>query len=116
MLRRNNDIPRWRKRLLLVLIGVSLLGGIGWATSPRPKLLRTPESISSSFESTIQSVAQQVDAAMNVDIASHGLATANAADWRAITRRISLALIGNGLSLEEIRVVEQVPEDRRPTW
>ena len=115
-LRDKEDTPRWRKRLLLVLIGASLFAGIGWATSPRPKLLRTPESISSSFESTIQTVAQQVDGAMNADIASHGLKTAKVADWRLITRRISLALIGNGLSLEEIRVVEQVPEDRRPTW
>ena len=115
-LRRHNDIPRWRKRLLLVSIGASLLVGIGWATSPRPKLLRTPESISSSFESNIESVAQQVDDAMNADIAGHGLVSANAADWRTITRRISLALIGNGLSLEEIRVVEQVPEERRPAW
>ncbi len=111
-----NDIPRWRKRLLLFVVGITLLGGIGWATSPRPKLLRAPESISSDFESTVQSVAHQVDDAMNADIASHGLRKASAADWRTITRRISLALIGNGLSLEEIRVVEQVPEDRRPTW
>ena len=106
----------WRKRLLLIAIGISLLAGIGWATSPRAKLLRVPESISSSFDTTIQSVAQQVDQAIQTDMASHGLAKAKPANWRTITRRISLGLIGNGLSLEEIRVVEQIPEDKRPTW
>ncbi len=111
-----SDTARWRKRLLLIAFGISLLAGIGWATSPRAKLLHKPESISSSFDTTIQSVAQRVDQAMNADIASHGLAKAKSSDWRAVTRRISLGLIGNGLSLEEIRVVEQIPEDRRPTW
>lgn len=113
---RSRDHSRWKKRFLLVGIVLSLLGGISWATSPRPKLLRTPESISSHFDPAIQSVSQQVDEVMNADILSHDMSTAKVADWRAITRRISLALIGNGLSLEEIRVLEQMPEERRTVW
>ena len=110
------DRARWRKRFLLIAVGISLLAGIGWATSPRAKLLHSPESISAIFDTGIQSVAQRVDQAMNEDIASNGLAKAKPSDWRTVTRRISLGLIGNGLSLEEMRVVEQIPEDRRPTW
>ena len=113
---RSRDHSRWKKRFLLVGIVLSLLGGISWATSPRPKLLRTPESISSHFDPAIQSVSQQVDEVINADILSHDMSTAKVADWRAITRRISLALIGNGLSLEEIRVLEQMPEERRTVW
>ncbi len=101
---------------MLIGIGLSLLGGIGWATSPNPKLLLAPESIASNFDAAIQSVAQQVDEAINADIARLGLSKAKATNWRAITRRISLALIGNGLSLEEIRVLEQMPEERRSIW
>jgi len=113
---RPTKTPRWRKRLLLVLIGSLLIGGISWATSPRAKLLRPPESIPSNFESNIYSVALMVDNAINDSISANGLQKANAADWLVITRRISLALIGNGLSLEEIRVIEQVPEAQRHIW
>ena len=108
--------PRWRKRLLFAGLGLSLLVGVSLATSPRPKLLYEPKSIPSRFDATIQLVANQVDDAINVDIAAYGLSKAKAADWRAITRRISLALIGNGLSLEEIRVLEPVSEKSRPEW
>lgn len=105
--RRSRGLSRWEKRFLLVGIGLLLLLGISWATSPLPKLLRAPQSIATNFDTSIQSIAQQVDKAINADIASHGLSKAKATDWRAITRRISLALIGNGLSLEEIRVLEK---------
>lgn len=107
---------RWRKRLLLVSLGGVLLLGIGWATSPRAKLLHDPEFISTNFESAIQSVAHDVDRAMDVDISTHSLMKAKPADWRTIARRTSLALIGNGLSLEETRVAEQIPEDKRTIW
>jgi len=120
-----NDIPpildsnipkRWHKRLLLVSLGIALVLGIGWATAPRAKLLHGSESIATRFETTIQSVAKEVDRAIDEGIVSHQLTKAKTADWRTITRRISLALIGNGLSLEETRVVEQVPTENRPVW
>ena len=38
------------------------------------------------------------------------------ADWLTICRRLSLALVGNGMSLEEIRAIEQVPEKDRVRW
>ncbi|MEM7478397.1 MAG: DUF1553 domain-containing protein [Planctomycetota bacterium] len=42
--------------------------------------------------------------------------TAPRADDLTIARRISLALVGNGMSLEEIRALMLVPEDRRVEW
>ncbi len=110
------DVLRWRKRLLLIIVVISLFGSITWATSPRARLLHPPESIASNFETSIEAVANRVDRAIDAKIASSGLSKAKLADWRTVTRRISLALIGNGLSLEETRVVEQVPEDRRAFW
>jgi len=44
------------------------------------------------------------------------LSSSDAADWKTICRRLSLALIGNGLSLEDIRVLEKVPEEDRVGW
>lgn len=48
---------------------------------------------------------QQLDA--------QGLASAPAADWLAICRRMSLATVGSGLSLEEIRHLQRLPVDQR---
>lgn len=107
---------RWRKRLLLVSIGFGLVFGIAWATSPRAKLLHDRESIATRFEPTVQAVALEVDEAMNAEIARLGLTKAKPADWRTVARRISLALIGNGLSLEEARVAEQLPDEQRSIW
>ncbi len=42
-----------------------------------------------------------------------GLQSAERADWLTVCRRMSLALVGNGLSLEEIRQLEQLPESQR---
>ncbi len=109
-------VRRWHKRLLLVVLCFGLVLGIAWATSPRVKLLHNTESVASRFESSIHTVAEQVDRAMNAEIAGRGLAKANPADWRTVARRTSLGLIGNGLSLEESRAVEQLPEEQRAIW
>ncbi|EMI16467.1 putative secreted protein, partial [Rhodopirellula maiorica SM1] len=42
-----------------------------------------------------------------------GIRRAEDADWLTICRRMSLALVGSGLSLEEIRRLEAMPESRR---
>lgn len=42
-----------------------------------------------------------------------GMSSAPEADWMTICRRVSLALVGCGLSLEEIRELESVPESDR---
>ncbi|WP_083904955.1 DUF1549 domain-containing protein [Rhodopirellula sp. SWK7] len=48
---------------------------------------------------------EQIDAA--------SLQTAPPADWLTVCRRLSLALVGTGMSLEEIRDLESHPEDER---
>lgn len=47
------------------------------------------------------------------DLKEAKLQKANHADWLTLCRRLSLALVGSGLSLEEIRNLEQLPEEKR---
>ena len=56
---------------------------------------------------------QRVNADWKHTLANHGLDHANPANWLTVCRRLSLALVGNGLSLEEIRALEQIEESRR---
>jgi hypothetical protein len=108
--------PRWKKRVLFGSCAIGLLAGIGWATSPRPKLLKPTEAIASQFEPSVREVASRVDDAIDQEIERLGLPKASDAPWMTVARRLSLALIGNGLSIEEIRVLEQVPEQDRIAW
>ncbi|MEM6473680.1 MAG: DUF1549 domain-containing protein, partial [Planctomycetota bacterium] len=58
-------------------------------------------------------VVSAVDAAHAETVDRADLQMVDAADWLAICRRMSLALVGSGLSLEEIRQLERLPEDDR---
>ena len=46
-------------------------------------------------------------------LASQGLESAPMADWMTVCRRMSLSLVGSGMSLEEIRNLEQYPQQER---
>ncbi|MEQ1827653.1 MAG: DUF1553 domain-containing protein [Pirellula sp.] len=108
--------PFWKKRLLsLGFVGVLLIG-VGWATAPKARLSQRVDEVSEKVDVTVQSIVGHVDSAMNADIEHHQLSKADQADWYTIVRRIGLALIGNGSSLEEIRVLEQLPAPERIGW
>lgn len=62
-----------------------------------------------------QSVVGQLDQIRERQLDDQGFSSAAEADWMTICRRLSLALVGSGLSLEDIRLLEQVPEDLRET-
>jgi hypothetical protein len=107
---------RWKKRLLLLGTMVVIAGTILWGTSERPMLLRQPEEISDRFPEGILEVAREVDAEFDSHADEKGLEVALPADWNLIARRLSLALVGNSLSLEEFRAVERIEESRRTAW
>jgi hypothetical protein len=44
------------------------------------------------------------------------LELAEKAEWHTVCRRISLSLVGTGMSLEEIRALEQIEESDRVRW
>jgi hypothetical protein len=54
-----------------------------------------------------------IDRTWKQSLGVHGLECAPLADWMTICRRMSLALVGNGMSLEEIRQLERLPESQR---
>jgi hypothetical protein len=55
----------------------------------------------------------QIDQRWGESLDDLGIEPAEMANWLTICRRVSLALVGNGLSLEEIRELEQLPESVR---
>lgn len=107
---------RWRKRGLLFVCGLTLIGSVIWATSPRPRLSARSEQTAIPRDESFHEIVGDVDREMDQAIEQASLPSSEAADWKTICRRLSLALIGNGLSLEDIRVLEEVPEDERVRW
>ena len=69
-----------------------------------------------SGDPSFQTTLARVNAEFRERWAGAGLETAPAADPLTLARRLSLALTGAVPSLEEIRVLEKVPDDRRLDW
>ncbi|MCU0711623.1 MAG: DUF1553 domain-containing protein [Pirellula sp.] len=108
---------RWKKRLLLVGCGLVIVTGIAWATSPKPSLLRDAAREASKGVIDLDGdILARFDAEVLSGIQLAGLELADKADWYTVCRRISLALVGTGMSLEEIRALEQIEESDRVRW
>lgn len=107
---------RWKKRLLLFVVLVGLGVGSLASISSKPQLLPQAEQVSGDLDPSILAVVRQVDQEMDQVIEGERLATAPQADSLTLCRRISLAIVGNGLSLEEVRVLQQIPEEKRVAW
>jgi hypothetical protein len=107
---------RWKKRLLLIGTSLLILGVIFWATAERPVLLKQPDEVPSRFDASILEVAGRVDQAFDREIKANGLNGAGSASWNTVARRLSLAMVGNSLSLEEYRAIERIPEPERIAW
>lgn len=56
---------------------------------------------------------EAIDEAWADELSDRGLRPAERADWLTVCRRLSLALVGSGVSLEEIRELEAFPERDR---
>lgn len=117
---------RWSWFGLLVLLAFGYLVG-GLSGNRQSKLtsssnVRTnvsyvvdsdPMSAVERMEESLRSSVQEIDDERKQRLANLGLDHAESADWLAVCRRLSLALVGNGLSLEEIRRLEQIEESKR---
>jgi Protein of unknown function (DUF1553)/Protein of unknown function (DUF1549) len=106
----------WAKHLLLVsvILGVGL--GVAATLRPEPQLKRLPNDMQRFNDSSFSTVVDRINSEMDAAIQKANLPSAPEADWLVACRRLSLALVGNGLSLEEIRAIEQVPETDRVRW
>lgn len=106
----------WGKRLVFLGTAAAILLGIFGATTHNPVLMRRPEQIASAFDATVLEAAGKIDREFRADWDQQGLRPAPEAPWHTIARRISLGMVGNGLSLEEYRSLEKIPEDQRVGW
>ena len=111
-----NVSKRWMKRLLLLTVLAGLAIGSLASVSSKPQLLPQADQVRGTLEPSIREVVDQVDLEMERVIQSERLAAAEPADSLILCRRLSLALVGNGLSLEEVRALQQIPEETRATW
>ncbi len=84
-----------------------------------PSSLTTPgkaaldEQTGAQLPADLQALEAQLDRVLQEQWKAAGLQSADRADWLTICRRISLSLVGSGLSLEEIRRLQLIPETQR---
>lgn len=111
---------RTKKRLTktLLLLGSVLfaLTIVGATLRARPAI-RPPENVSGPYQAKdFQTTLGHVNSQMAGAISREDLEVAPTAPNLTIARRISLALVGTGVSFEEIRALEAVPEDQQIHW
>lgn len=115
---------RWGWFGLLVLLAFGYL--VAGLSEPKPSRGRpeasstSPISKKTADDAPAPSQSNELDSAIGEldqvwlhSLAESGFKPALAADWMTVCRRMSLALVGTGMSLEEIRTLEQIPADRR---
>ncbi len=113
-----STLERWSKRLLMGVAVLAALAIVASTLNRRPLVEdRDINSLaarrdSPDFQRTLATINQQL-----ADMAqSAGVETAQRADNLTIARRLSLALVGSGMSLEELRAFELKPEEAQLKW
>ena len=110
---------RWSWFALLLMLAFGYLAaGLSDPPANRQVKARIVEGQETSFapakhDEPLDQAIKDVDKVWADSLAEKGLSPAEPASWLTVCRRISLALVGNGVSLEEIRQLEQVPESAR---
>ncbi len=99
--------------LVAVLVGLTVVAA---TLSERPEIKlsagRAQTYIDGRFADTLATVNQQLDE----PVVQADLRFAPAADNLTVARRLSMALVGSGLSLEEVRALELVPAEKQVEW
>jgi len=98
---------RWCWFALLVLIAFGYL--VSGLSEPSSDDEARPRISNDDIAATVNLVDQHRLASLT----AAGLESAPVADWMTICRRLSLALVGNQMSLEEIRELQRLPESER---
>ncbi len=110
-----------RRILQPMLMGIAVLSAITLAAAcltSHPAIELKPTQISSStqragdFHTTLSTIDAQLADLAQAD----ELETAPVADNLTVARRLSLALVGSGLSLEELRALESIPAPQQLQW
>ena len=113
------DKPLKRRILQPLLMAGTILTAItvvAATLSPRPAV-RPPENAHKDFQaSDFQETLSEVNLQMDLLATNEGLQVAPPVDNMLVARRLSLALVGSSLSLEEYRALASVPEDQQIEW
>ena len=110
---RKSRLPR--RALLLFCATATVLIFLG-ALRSTPQLRKLAPEAQLGRVGFIEEVAKLIDVDQNQAIQDAKLEMALPASWETICRRLSLSLVGNSLSLEEFRTLEQIPEAERIAW
>ncbi len=107
----------WQRNLLfasLSVVGLVALGSRLLSNDP----IETPAAFDATRyqQPEMRSVLDQVDSEFEASWQEKGISSAGAADDLLVARRLSLGLTGTIPSLEEIRVLQSLPEAERIEW
>ena len=108
-------IEKLKRRLLFAAVVLLGLSAVGATLRRRPAIQHPTDAASYLADENFAATLSRANGAL-ARMASHLDGVAPQADNLTIARRISLALTGNGLSLEEIRALEAVPEEEQIEW
>lgn len=100
----------------MFMVGLLAATVLGATLRARPEVRSAAGQFRFREEETFRTTLHRLDASIANEVQQAGLQTADVADSLAICRRLSLALIGSTMSLEEIRSLEQIETDRRVEW
>ena len=99
--------------IVACMLGVSVVG----ATLRRRPAIEAPKAIHAAYSATdFQTTLATVNSKFAKMAHQAGVKVAPAADSLTIAKRASLAMIGSGMSFEEIRALQAVPENDRVHW
>ncbi len=102
---------------LLALAVIVAVVSVVAATLRRRPAIERPVGVESPYRSLgFEATLAKLNAQVQVEADQQGLEVAPRADNLAIARRLSLALVGSGLSLEEVRALDSVPPDEQVRW
>jgi hypothetical protein len=107
---------RWSWFVLLVLAAFGYLASGLSHRSGEPAQVDTEIQtvrLAAAQNNSLDGPVAQVDQRWGESLAEQGMEPAEIAHWLTVCRRMSLALVGSGLSLEEIRRLEELPQAER---
>ena len=111
----------WLASLLLVTLGY-LSAGLSdpakGSSDPAgdDETINAPQAVNARtplLDDSIGESIQRLDSVRAESIVAAGLESAAPADWMTVCRRMSLALVGSGMSVEEIRNLQRIPVQQR---
>ncbi|MEZ6089246.1 MAG: DUF1549 domain-containing protein [Pirellulaceae bacterium] len=102
---------RWALLGCVAMVGIGFLAGglLGDAGKNAELPVYSPPGDDVDWMQVVHDVDKEFQTAWSRD----AIQNAELADWRTVCRRLSLALVGNGISLEDMRWLESLPEGTR---